>query len=505
MMLAAWILSAAVFSRPMERVASLDPTLATSAYDARVASLLYETPLAVDYRARPYRLVPGVCELPEVSADGLTYLFRFRRDERGERLSEVGAADMVRSLERLRDPEKVCPNGWLVKAVDTIRALDDATVEIRLKRRQHSFPWLMAQGGASIVKPDGDGTGPFELVRWRKNHEMLFRRRAPATTGDADFFEFVRYLIIDDASTQWLMFLKGEIDFLGEISRDNWDAVIGDDGQLDPQLQAAGVELHSMPSLDIYYIGMNMRDPVLGKNRALRQALTCAFDYARWEKFYNGRIAPANGPVPPGVGEGRVTSPAPFAFDVERARRLMTEAGYPDGIDPATGRRLVLSLAIGRASQDSRESGELLAAFFEKIGVRLELKFYTWNAFLKAVDEGRVQLYRMAWVGDYPDAENFLQLFHSSNVSPGPNHSFYMNAEYDREFDAAEAAENAEDRAAHFIRCQEILREDCPWIFCNHSMANSLVHRRVGDYVPSDFPYGQEQFFTVRDGEEKTK
>ena len=177
----------------------------------------------------------------------------------------------------------------------------------------------------------------------------------------------------------------------------------------------------------------------------------------------------------------------------------MAEAGYPGGIDSRTSRRLVLTLSIGRATQESREAGELTASFFEKIGVKLELQFMTWDAFLRAVSEGRTQLFRMGWVGDYPDAQNFLQLFHSCNVSPGPNRSSYVNAEFDREYDAALAAESVEVRNEHWRRCQEIVREDCPWVFMHYNMAHSLVRARVGNYIPSDFPYGQERFYRVEE------
>ena len=114
-MIAAALFIAAAFTRPMERVATLDPVFAQSVYDSRVVQLLYETPLNIDYYARPYTLSPGYCELPEVSEDGLVYTFRTRGGS---------AADMVASLARLRDPEIVTPNGWLMKSVDTITAKD---------------------------------------------------------------------------------------------------------------------------------------------------------------------------------------------------------------------------------------------------------------------------------------------------------------------------------------------------------------------------------------------
>ena len=145
-MILATLLLAATFSRPLERVSTTDPAEAQSAYDARVVQLIYESPLAIDYKARPYKLAPGYCELPEVSPDGRVYRFTVREAPRN-------AADMVRSLKRLYEP--TCPNGWLVKDVESVAAADARTVEIRLKRRVRHFPWLMATPGACVVGADG--------------------------------------------------------------------------------------------------------------------------------------------------------------------------------------------------------------------------------------------------------------------------------------------------------------------------------------------------------------
>ena len=484
-------LFAATFTRPLERVTTMDPAFSQAVYESRAIQLVCETVLTVDYDARPYRLAPGACELPLVSADGLTYTFHLRSPD-------LTAADIVRSLERLRDPALVSPNGWMLKSVATITAADSRTVVIQLKSRCHFFPWLMVMSPASVLKPDGTGTGPYALTAWRKNHEMVFtlRDKFRGTPQFANGFDTIRFLVIDDASTRWLMFLKGEVDFLAEVSRDNWDAIIKPDGTLCDELTAQGIRLYSSPTMETMYMGINMKDPVLGPNKKLRQALNAAFNFPEWQRFYSSRIIASTGPVPPGV-DGYLATSFPYAFDLEKARQLMVEAGYPNGIDPATGRRLVLNLAIGRASQDTREAGELIASFYDKIGVKLELSFYTWNAFLKAVDEGRVQMYNMGWVGDYPDAENFLQLFYSKNISPGPNHSNYINPAYDKEYDAAMAAESAAERNAHWARCQEIVREDCPWVFTHVNLANSLVRKRVGNYKPSAFSYGHERYLKV--------
>ena len=487
-MIAAVLLAVTAFVRPLERVSTLDPVRAQSVYDARAVALLYEPILTVDYVARPYRLERGYCELPEVSADGLVYRFRVRTDDGVARSAEDAAA----SLRRLADPALASPNAWLVREAAAIAAVDPQTLEIRLKRRVHYFPWLMAMPSAAVVAPDGSGTGAFRLQSWRKNHEMVFARKVPL----AGAFDEVRYLVIDDMMTQMLMFLGGELDFLGEISRDSFDAVVRPDGSLDESLVRAGVKLFSRPTLEVMYLGFNLRDEVVGPNRKLRQALNAAFDRRAWCDFYGGRVIAGDGPVPPGVA-GRLTTPFAYDTDLALARRLLAEAGYPGGIDPKTGRRLELALSIGRASQESREAGELTAAFFERLGIRLELRYMTWDAFLKAVNEGRVQLYRMGWVGDYPDAQNFLQMFSSDAVSPGPNHGNYVSAEFDAAYQAALAEPDDARREELWRRCQEIVREDCPWIFSHFNLSHALVRPKLANYEPSDFPYGQERHYRI--------
>lgn len=479
----ALILIASSFVRPLERVSTMDPAAAQSAYDARAIQLVYETPLAIDYASRPYRLIPAFCELPRVSEDGLVYTFKLAEHVRGGK-AKLTAQDMVRCLERLRSREVLSPNGWVMKDVSTVCATDLDTVEIRLNRRVRYFPWLMALSCSAVRGSDGSGTGPYFLQSWRKNHEMIFVRRPQY--ADKNAFSKIRYLVIDDLSTQWLMFLRGELDFLGDVSRDNFDVVVGKDGTIAPSLSNLGVKLFSMPTLESAYIGINMRDKVLGKNKKLRQALNCAFDFEKWSQFFNGRVVKSEGPVPLGVAE-RVDAPFAYSFNLPLARKLISEAGYEGGRDPATGRRLVLRLAIGRASQESRAAGELLASFYEKIGVKLELDFMTWDAFIKTVNDGRVQLFRMAWVGDYPDVQNFMQLFYGKNVSPGVNHANYSNESYDRAYEKEDFAE-----------CQKIVREDCPWVFTHYNKAYSLVGPRVENYIPTDFPYGMERYYKVR-------
>ncbi len=517
------------FRRSMERVASMDTLRAASVCDAAAMTLVYEAPLDVDYYARPYRLRPGLCEMPKVSADGLVYTFtirdgsRFHPDPCFGKDSATGrpvvAEDLVYSLKRLGAKENASSGMWLMDGVADVSAADARTVVVKLKKRLHVFPWLMAMPYASAVPREAVecygtsfgghpvGSGPYRLAEWWRNHRMTFVR-VPQWRGWSDpsdcesrledgsaapgrFFEKIEFLVVDDESTKWLMFLGGEVDFLGGISNNNWDAVVNPDGTLVPDLAARGIRLYGASTLQVMYAGFNLDDPLF-KNKKLRQALNCAFDFPAWRKFYNNRLAPADGPVPEGV-EGRLDTPFQYAFDLDKARRLIAEAGYPDGIDPRTKRRLELSITLGRATQDAREQAELLASFYERIGVKLESRYMTWDAYLKAVNDGRVPMFFLGWVGDYPDAENFLQLFHSKNASPGANHGNYRNPAFDRAYDEAMAASSQTARNAAWRRAQEIVREDCPWIFLHFPKAYSLARDSVQGYKPSDFPYCTEK------------
>ena len=542
---------AAVFRRSLDRIASLDPAQAASVYAGRAVGLVYETLVEYDYAARPYRLIPGLVEsLPEVTDEGRVYTFRLvtnawfdadpcfglAQDGPAARpmRRRVQAQDVVFSLKRLADAKLASSGAWLVKdqilgmrafaeqsagaaptdyslRVDGLRALDDRTVRIELVRPSPEFVWMMAMPYAAVVPHEAVesygkdfgaravGSAAYRLASWRRNYEMIFDR-VPEWRGWAGAsgrpFDRICYRVMDDASTQWLSFLAGELDFLGEIARDNWDAVIGSDGTLAPALSRRGVRLHGLATLEVAYVAFNCEDPVVGHNPALRRALNCAFDGARWEAFYNHRVVRADGAVPPQVA-GYLDKPFPWTFDLDRAKALLAEAGYPGGVDPATGRRLSLTLDLGRTTQDVRETTELLCAFFERIGIDLQPRYQNWPAFLERVSRRETQMFRVGWVGDYPDALNFLQLFYGPNQSPGPNRCNFRDPAFDALYDEAARTPDEAARLELYRRMQAIIRDACPWIFIHFPRAYSLTGPRVDHYLPHDFPYGMEKYLRV--------
>lgn len=547
-----------VLRRTLDRVSSFDPIHSETVGAMRCVSLVYEPLLEYDYVKRPYALRGCLAEgLPAVSEDGRTLTFRLREgvlfgpdlcfgvdpDTGLPATRELVAADVVYAIKRLADAKLSSPGYWTIEnkivgmdafreasraatptdyaaSVAGLRALDDRTVRIELTAPSMDFLWMLAMPYTAVVPHEAVryygrdfdsvevGTGPYRLVRWRRNYRYEFERRPgrdtardatpilPDAVGGVPF-ERIIYLIMDDASTRWLSFLDGALDVMGEITRDNWDAVINPDGSLTEGMRRRNIRLASQPSLDTYYVGFNLDDPVVGGNRKLRQALSSAFDSAQWEALNAGRVVSASGPLPPGI-EGRLETPHAYGFDLARARRLLAEAGYPEGVDPATGRRLTLTLDLGRTDQEIRENAELIAAFMDRIGVVVRLQYNNWPSFLRKVGRREAQLFLVGWMSDYPSALNFMQLFVSRNASPGPNRSNYANPAYDARYDEADLCMDPRRRLAMIAWMQEQVREDCPWIFLYHRRTHLLIHPSVCNLVLHDYPYGVEKHWRWR-------
>jgi ABC-type transport system substrate-binding protein len=195
---------------------------------------------------------------------------------------------------------------------------------------------------------------------------------------------------------------------------------------------------------------------------------------------------------------GRLEEPFAYGFDLEKAKQLLADAGYPDGIDATTGRRLVLHLDMGRTSQEMRESTDLLVSFYDRIGVSIQPSFHNWPVFLKRISNRQSQMFRIGWIGDYPDAENFLQLFYGVNVCPGPNRTNYVNPAVDKLYEQAVTIADETERNNLWFEIQRIVREDCPWLFMQYRKTYTLCQQRVIGYQPTDFPYAAEKYYRRR-------
>lgn len=468
---------------------------------------------------------------------------------------ELTAEDFVYSLKRVADLKVASSGYWAFNGrvtgldefraassgeaptdydapVEGLRAPDRYTFQIKLKESYPQLLWILAMNYAFAVPREAVerygsdfvnhpvGTGPYILESQKNNYRIEFVRnpkwketgrielypssgseeaRAAGLLDDAGkqlpFVDRIVQYVVDDPITAWMMFLSGQFSY-GTISRDNWSAVVTPGRDLADKMKEQGVKLLSSPTLYLSYIGFNLDDPVVGKNKKLRQALSCAFDPELLVQYYNGRVTPVYGPLPDPLA-GFKPKPTDYSFNLENAKRLLAEAGYPNGIDPKTGRRLELTLELGDAAPDTRQSVELMVGMVDKIGIVLKASYNNWPAFLDKLDRRQAQIFKLGWVADYPDSENFLQLFCGANVSPGPNHSNYVNPEFDKLYNQLRTMLPGPEEDRLCGQMVDIVIEDCPWVFLYQPMDFAVIHNWLKNYSLHDFPYTMVKYRRV--------
>jgi ABC-type transport system substrate-binding protein len=450
---------------------------------------------------------------------------------------KVTTDDVIYSIKRLADPKVNSTGYWLVAGkikgldafferaekagradydapVEGLQKKDDRTLRVVLTEPYPGFLYVMSMPYSAPVPreavlyydaPGRDGfshhpvgTGAFRLKSWQRRHRIILERNptyrrdaypSRGEPGDAErglladagkpipFLDEVWYTIIGAGQPLWLLFLQGYLDASG-IPKEQFDKVVTKNLDLSPVFAAIGIALEIAPELDVYYHAFNMRDPVLGKNKYLRQALALSFDTERYnEIFLNGRGIDAQGPLPPGMFGYDPSLRNPYkAHDLARARELLAKAGYPGGIDPKTGKPLELAYDIGDDSPRARDVARFTIGCFQELGIHVKLQVNTWAQHLERTHRGTFQMYSLGWIADYPDPENFLQLLYGPNRPPGPNSSSFDDPEYNRLYERMKVMEDTPERERVVHRMVAIAVEECPWVPTVHGPAYTLRH-----------------------------
>ena len=562
---AVWLLTRAACARtaeaPGERVLrtagegrcrTLDPIHADDSASRNLCGAVFDTLLAYDYLARPYKLVPSMlAEMPTHNADCSEYHFKLRDDLRfpdheGIPGGAVTAKDVKFSLLRLADGRNHSPLYWMVR--DKIRGIDDfnklsletpagdlsiydrdipgivihddLNFTLKLVKPEPRFLYLLASPNAGVVSRraverfGGDfarhpvGSGPFVLESWTANYKLILRRNPeyrkeffPGAKSEPDrirplpLCDKIEILMVRQPMTSWMMFLQGDLD-INALDKDNVNLVVSDDGRPVKALEERGIRLLRVPEFEVRYIGFNFNDPALGGNPKLRQALSLAYDVAARVSYTGGQLIPVQGPLPEGVAGYDPDYRNPYAHvDLERAKKLLAEAGYPGGIG-ADGKRLKLNFDMTGNGPFYRQIGELAAADFARLGIDVVPVMNNKPRFFEKLKRGELQLFYLSWIGDYPDAENFLQLFYSGNIS-GCNRTGFSDPGFDRMYEAAAAMPDSPERTELFRRMVRYLGEKCVWIYEGIPVSYQLCHAWLENYEPHDFPYDRLKYLSV--------
>jgi oligopeptide transport system substrate-binding protein len=364
------------------------------------------------------------------------------------------------------------------------------------------------------------GTGPYMLTVNNPNRQMVLERNPNfhgetyPTQGEPDdtdkgylvdagkvlpFIDKVVFSLEKEDIPYWNKFLQGYYDASG-INSDSFDQAVrigsGGEVSLTDAMRKKGISLTTSVSASIFYTGFNMLDPVVGgyteRARKLRQAISIAVDTEEYISiFLNGRGLPAHGPIPPGIfghvqGERGVNDYV-YAWigdnaqrrNVDEARRLLAEAGYPDGRDAVTGAPLVLNMDTPASGPDSKAQLDWMRKQFDKLNVQLVIRATDYNRFQEKMLNGTAQIFQWGWNADYPDPENFLFMLYGPNSkvdNNGENAANYRNDDFDRLFEQMKTMKNGPERQAIIDRMVDIVRRDAPWLWGYYPKQFSLHH-----------------------------
>jgi oligopeptide transport system substrate-binding protein len=298
------------------------------------------------------------------------------------------------------------------------------------------------------------------------------------------FIERVEFRREKESIPRFNKFLQGYYDSAGVIM-ESFDKVI-DEGGLSDEMEALGIGLEKNVNPSVFYISFNLDDEILGlsageSSRKLRQAMSLVIDSEEYSRlFNNGRGVSAQTPLPPGLFGYDPDYVNPYRqMDLERARALMREAGFPDGIDPKTDKPLKLTFDTPDTSAQGRLRYEFFTGAWRQLGIDVKIEATNYNQFQEKVRNGSYQVFMWGWIADYPDPENFLFLLWGEmarSKNNGPNTANFMNARYDELYLSMKARENGPERMAEIEEMRLILEHERPWIELFHSEDYALYH-----------------------------
>ncbi len=324
------------------------------------------------------------------------------------------------------------------------------------------------------------------------------------------FMKEVIYSLEKESIPLWNKFLQGYYDASG-ISSEAFDQAVqisstGNMG-LSAEMKAKGIVLKGSVQPSIFYMAFNMEDPVVGgyseSAKKLRQAISIAQNQEEYISiFMNERGIAAQGPIPPGIfgyeegkkGTNTIVYEWKNGKRIRRslavAKKLLAEAGYPNGISKKTGKQLKLYYDATATGPDDRALMDWRRKQFAKLGIQLVIRSTDYNRFQDKVRKAKAQIFSWGWNADYPDPENFLFLLYGGNAvvntkGAGINSSNYQNPKFDKLFDEIKTMKNSPERKEKIEEMLKIVREDAPWVWGVHPKSLTLSQQWFKNVQPN--------------------
>ena len=457
---------------------TLDPALNSAVDGGNVILHAFEGLLTTDEEGH-YQA--GQAETWEVSDDGLTWTFHLRDGLKWSDGSDFTANDFVYSWKRVCDPDVAAPYAetvlGMVKGYDeamagdpdalAVSAPDDKTLVVELSSPCSYFEGLAAFATLSPVKEstveeNGDAwatapesyisNGAFKMTEWVPDSYITFEKNENYWNADAVKLDKLTFLLIEDPNAAYSAYQSGEALMIKDVPTEEIPSLEGND------------DFYIDPIIGTYYLSLNLNLKQFQDQR-VREALSLAIDrkYVA-ETIMQGTYTPASNLL----GEGWMDTDGSQFMDnanggkpyidvenydanLEKAKQLMADAGYPNGEGFPT---------ITYSTNDAGYSiplAEYLQKAWAELGLTVEVDKVEWSSFTPQRRSGDFEIARNGWVGDYSDPSNMLDLFCTTN---GNNDGKYSNADYDAAMELSRTTLDATERSQALHEAEDIIMED---------------------------------------------
>lgn len=455
----------------------LDPQIVTGVPENKLVNALFEGLVAEGPTGSD--TVGGVAERWDISPDHLVYTFHLRRDARWSNGDPVTAHDFVRSYRRILTPSIAAEYAYKLyhvvgaeefnqgKLTDFsqvgFRVPDDHTLVVTLKRRtpflieaMKHYSWFpvhiptvekfggLERRGTAWTRPENlVGNGPFVLKEWRPQQKIVVTRSPTYWDRDEVKLDEVHFYPTESRDTEERMFRTGQLHKTNELPV----------AKIDTYKRDMPESYREDPYYGAYFYRVNVTRPPLNDKR-VRRALALAIDReAIVRNVTRGGQQPAYNYCPPSDDyQSRVR----LTGDVAEARRLLAEAGFPEG------RGFPRVEILYNTSENHRAIAEAIQQMWrQNLGVEIGLINQEWKVYLDSQDTLSYDLARAGWIGDYADPNTFMDMWITGG---GNNDTGWSSAEYDRLLAASLSAANEEERMEIYQKMDELLMQELPVI-----------------------------------------
>ena len=469
----------------------------------------------VEFKAGSTEVTPALAESWDIAPDGKTFTFHLRHGVKWQSNKtfkpsrDFNAEDVLFSFERQwKDSNpyhKVSGGGYdyfndmsFNKLLASIEAPDPYTVRFTLTEPQAPFladlamdfstiqskeyaDALLKQGKPEQIDQEPIGTGPFELQQYQRDSTIRYRR-FDGYWGTPAKVDTLVFSINKDPAVRLAKLRANECQIIAYPNLADLPAI-----KADPALQ-----MMEQPGLNIGYLAFNNQKAPFTDKR-VRLAINMAIDkQAILQAVYQGAGQPAKNLIPPTMWSYN-NQVQDFAHDPEGAKKLLAEAGFPNGFETD-----IWAMPVQRPyNPDARRIAELMQSDLAKVGIKAKVVSYEWGEYRKRVQAGEHSMAELGWTGDNGDPDNFfVPLASCAAARPGGGSaSKWCNQDFDALVNKAATLTDQAERTKLYEQAQVIMHQEAPFFLIAHSVVFMPMRKNVVGYKMS--PFGRHEFTTV--------